>query len=171
MFTFPIGVRVHEFEYKDVPLPSLIEKAAGEETLSHAKSFTERMQLFVTTKRILVFNKTLLGSQHNARYFPIDSLSSVQLGYRSPFGLLIVAFLVVLSTVIFYANVRPYDRDEYVLSVFLWFLFAAVLVGIWYYLRSYVIVLRNNTATYSVFSRSAADLSKVLGQIDSMRIK
>ncbi len=165
-------IRVHNFEYKDVPLPSLVERTADEHTLAHARSFSDRMQLFVTTRRILVFNKTLFGSQHYARYFPTDNLSSAQVGYRNPFGLLIFAALVVLIALIQFSNSSRgyYGRPDSSILVVA-FIIAAVLVAFWYYLRSYVIVLKNQTATYTVLSRSAADLSKILGLIDSIRIK
>ena len=165
-------VRVHNFNYKDVPLPSLSEKVPGEQTLSHASSISDRMQLFVTNKRILVFNKTLFGSQHYSRYFPIDSLSSAQVGYKNPFGLLIIAVLIVLSALIQYTNSSRgyYNRPDSSVLVIA-FIVAGAFVGLWYYLRSYAIVLRNLTATYTILSRSETDLSKVLAQIDAIRMK
>ena len=165
-------VRVHNFNYKDVPLPSLSEKVPGEQTLSHASSISNRMQFFVTNKRILVFNKTLFGSQHYSRYFPIDSLSSAQVGYKNPFGLLIFAGLVVIGAFIQYSDSsRRYyggpDSSIMIIAIIV----AGFLSVLWYTLRSYAIVLKNLTATFTILSRSETDLSKVLAQIDALRIK
>jgi hypothetical protein len=173
---------VHEFSNDNVKLPEVVNKVGNEMTLKYANSFTKNNQFYLTTSRIIFHCQNLFKTKFFTRYFNINSVGNVEISYRNPYVLLIIAGIIVLIGIILgittYAksssNTMYFQRNSdsgagsAMLIIFIFLIMSGLFVLLWYYLKGYYLAFDNGKLS-GLFCRSREGLEDTLKRFDILR--